>query len=41
MVSETKLRLASQGMELKILGVSEEKLLGDYRRRRKNRSGPF
>jgi trigger factor len=31
MVSETKLRLASQGMDLKNLGVSEEKLLGDYR----------
>jgi trigger factor len=31
LLSETKLRLASQGMDLKNLGVSEEKLLGDYR----------
>ena len=31
LVSETKLRLASQGMDLKNLGVSEEKLHGDYR----------
>ncbi len=31
LVSETKLRLASQGMDLKNIGVSEEKLLGDYR----------
>jgi trigger factor len=31
MVSDTKLRLAAQGVVLKNLGVSEEKLQGDYR----------
>ncbi len=31
MVSDTKLRLAAQGVALKNLGVSEEKLQGDYR----------
>ena len=31
LVSDTKLRLATQGVDLKNLGVSEEKLQGDYR----------
>ena len=31
MVSDTKLRLAAQGVVLKNLGISEEKLQGDYR----------
>lgn len=31
MVADTKLRLAAQGVALKNLGVSEEKLQGDYR----------
>lgn len=31
LVGDTKMRLATQGMELKQLGVSEEKLLEDYR----------
>jgi trigger factor len=31
MVSDTKLRLAAQGVALKNLGVEEEKLQGDYR----------
>ena len=31
LVSDTKLRLAAQGLELKNLGLSEEKLQGDYR----------
>jgi trigger factor len=31
LVSDTKLRLAAQGVDLKNLGVSEEKLQGDYR----------
>jgi len=31
LVSDTKLRLAAQGMALKNLGVTEEKLQGDYR----------
>jgi len=30
LVSETKMRLASQGMEIKNIGVTEEKLLADY-----------
>jgi trigger factor len=30
LVSETKMRLASQGMEMKNIGVTEEKLLADY-----------
>ena len=31
LVSDTKLRLAAQGMELKNLGLTEEKLQGDYK----------
>ena len=31
LVSDTKMRLASQGMDFKNLGVSEEKLQGDYK----------
>jgi trigger factor len=31
LVSDTKLRLAAQGVDLKNLGLSEEKLQGDYR----------
>jgi trigger factor len=31
LVSDTKLRLAAQGMELKNLGITEEKLQGDYK----------
>ena len=31
LVSDTKTRLASQGMDFKALGVSEEKLQGDYK----------
>jgi trigger factor len=31
LVSDTKMRLASQGVDFKNLGVSEEKLKGDYR----------
>lgn len=31
LVSDTKLRLAAQGVELKNLGVTEEKLQGDYK----------
>jgi trigger factor len=31
LVSDTKMRLATQGVEFKNLGVSEEKLQGDYR----------
>ncbi len=31
LVSDTKVRLASQGMDFKNLGVSEEKLQSDYR----------
>jgi trigger factor len=31
LVSDTKLRLAAQGVDLKKLGLSEEKLQGDYR----------
>jgi len=31
LVSDTKLRLTAQGLELKNLGLSEEKLQGDYR----------
>jgi trigger factor len=31
LVSDTKLRLAAQGVDLKNLGISEEKLQGDYR----------
>jgi trigger factor len=31
LVSDTKLRLAAQGVDLKKLGISEEKLQGDYR----------
>jgi trigger factor len=31
LVSDTKMRLAAQGMELKNLGLSEEKLQGDYK----------
>jgi trigger factor len=31
LVSDTRLRLAAQGVDLKNLGVSEEKLRGDYR----------
>ncbi len=31
LVSDTKLRLASQGIKMETLGVSEEKLQGDYR----------
>jgi trigger factor len=31
LVSDTKLRLSAQGVDLKSLGLSEEKLQGDYR----------
>jgi trigger factor len=31
LVSQTKMRLTSQGLDLKNLGVTEEKLLEDYR----------
>jgi len=41
MVSETKLRLASQGMELKNTGVTEEKLLEDYQEQAKKQVRTF
>ena len=41
LVSETKLRLTSQGLELKSLGVTEEKLLEDYRETAKKQVRTF
>jgi trigger factor len=41
LVSDTKLRLAAQGMEIKNLGVSEEKLVDDYRETAKKQVRTF
>jgi trigger factor len=41
LVSDTKLRLAAQGMDIKNLGVSEEKLIDDYREKAKKQVRTF
>ena len=41
LVSETKMRLASQGMEFKNIGVTEEKLLADYQETAKKQVRTF
>jgi trigger factor len=41
LVSDTKLRLAAQGMDIKNLGVSEEKLVDDYRETAKKQVRTF
>jgi trigger factor len=41
LVSDTKLRLATQGMDIKNLGVSEEKLVDDYRETAKKQVRTF